>query len=451
MRDLPGCSAIDRRDPLPAPLRCWLEAGLGDDLGEVRLHRGPAAARLAAEAGGLACAIGGRDIFLGDVPAAFRRAVIAHEAAHILQQRRAGPAVPGHAAEAEAHRAARAVLAGGMQAPRLGLDPRDPACWGEAGHYYTVYYVALAANVPDGDAYNIAFWAQVADEVEELNAVPAGLAMAWEDVTSYAGDRYHDFEVGFSNFNREIILELQRGMPGGPVYVPGRAVPQYKRSQSYSDWLDVQRGLHALTGRAAESETTRRTQITLSYKPSRGQIFQFGLSLHPLGDSFAHRNGERMYDPPEGHGLHGHTPDELGDHRRKLYHLYVRKLHEVMTGGFGTAGSARLSADQAVAALDTIIPPRPTPDQIRVAAMAASMSRNPFAYSQALKAYGPDEKTQIRQIRGLASGLGGGITTAYNPERFESVDFSDFKAPSGISVPTTLVMEARRLSREWSY
>ena len=56
-------------------------------------------------------------------------------------------------------------------------DAAQPLCWEEAGHYYTVYYVALACGVPNDDAMRIAFWTQFPDEVSELDAVKAGFDM----------------------------------------------------------------------------------------------------------------------------------------------------------------------------------------------------------------------------------------------------------------------------------
>lgn len=443
--------------PLPAPLRQRLEAAFGADLGDIRLHTGPAAARLAAQAGGIACALGGRDVFLGPVPPRKRAAILAHEVAHLCQQRRPGPAAP-RAAEAEARLAAAAVLAGGRFAPRIALDPRMPACWGEAGHYYTVYFCALAAGILDPVAYRLAFWTQMADEIDELNAVPAGIEMVAEDVTSWPSDLMDSAAAAFANLENAIVNRVLADVPGGQYFMRPQAIPRRERSDAYFTWLNVQQGLHALTGRECEAETRRRVEITLSYRPFAGQEFEFGLSLHPLGDSFAHRddaNG-RMFAPPLGHGPHGHEPDVLGEHRRALYRRYVATLHQVLTRAAGTTRTAPLTEEATVAALDSIIPVRRSlsEDQIR------ALSRRPGREGtdpllQAIRANArasePDEERQIAQIRALALEHIGQRMHPYQPERFDSAAFGDFRAPPSIAVPLALVQRALVLARDWAY
>uniref|UniRef100_UPI0018DFEDA2 hypothetical protein n=1 Tax=Neoroseomonas rubea TaxID=2748666 RepID=UPI0018DFEDA2 len=360
------------------------------------------------------------------------------------------------AAEREAERAARAAIVGRRAAIGLALDPRDPACWGEAGHYYTVYFVALAAGIGDPLAYRLAFWTQMADEIDELNAVPAGIEMVKEDIASYASDRYADMVAGYANFERSILAEVFRNSPYAQHVVPPPAIARYERSEAYFNWLNVQRGLHALTGRECEAETRRRMDISGAYNPSRGQEFEFGLSLHPLGDSFAHRDDSngRMFAPPLGHGPKGHEPDVLGEHRRALYRRYVGTLHQVLTRAAGTTRGAPLSEAATVAALDTIIPVRRSlsDDQIR------ALSRRPgkegydpllSAMRANARASEPDEEKQIAQIRGLARSEIGVAMQPYQPETFDSGAFSSFRAPPGISVPLAYVQRAMVLAREW--
>lgn len=443
--------------PLPDPLRQRLEAAFGIGLGHIRLHTGPAAARLAADAGGIACALGGREIFLGPIPPDHRAAVLAHEVVHLLQQRLPGRAAPA-AAEAEAHLAAAAVLAGRRVGPRIALDPREPACWGEAGHYYTVYFCALAAGILDPVAYRLAFWTQMADEIDELNAVPAGIEMVTEDITSWPSDLFDRASAAYANLENAIVNRALANVPGGHHFMRPRAIPRRERSDAYFTWLNVQQGLHALTGRECEAETRRRVEITLSYRPLAGEEFEFGLSLHPLGDSFAHRddaNG-RMFAPPLGHGPHGHEPDVLGEHRRALYRRYVATLHQVLTRAAGTARTAPLTEEATVAALDSIIPVRRSlsEDQIR------ALSRRPGKEGmdpllQAMRANArasePDEERQIAQIRALAQQEIGQRMHVYEPERFDSAAFGDFRAPPSVAVPFALVQRALVLARDWAY
>jgi hypothetical protein len=99
-----------------------MEARFGQDLGDVQVHTGAEAASAAASLGAKAFAVG-RDVIFGDgqytPDSAEGRTLIAHELAHVVQQRNAAPTVSpvigsrnGHA-ESEASAAAARVAAGG--------------------------------------------------------------------------------------------------------------------------------------------------------------------------------------------------------------------------------------------------------------------------------------------------------------------------------------------------
>jgi hypothetical protein len=86
----------ERRDgaPLPTGVRTVMEDSFGETLGDVRLHRGPAAHR-AARAIGARAYTAGSDIVLGDRVSTAelnhpRSRLLAHELTHVLQHRRAG-------------------------------------------------------------------------------------------------------------------------------------------------------------------------------------------------------------------------------------------------------------------------------------------------------------------------------------------------------------------------
>lgn len=76
---------------LPATDRHYFERRFGKDLSDVRLHEGPHAAAAASGMGARAFAAG-RDVGLG-AGVTDRRATLAHEIAHVLQQGAAGPAI----------------------------------------------------------------------------------------------------------------------------------------------------------------------------------------------------------------------------------------------------------------------------------------------------------------------------------------------------------------------
>jgi len=131
---------------LPAALATPLARHLGADLSGVRLHTGAEAARAVAAAGARRAFASGEHIVVGDpafapTSAAGRR-LLAHEAAHVVQQRGGTPMarVDPVPLEAEAQRSAHAFGAGLSNAPiRSGSAPAgalqrdDPAPGAPAG------------------------------------------------------------------------------------------------------------------------------------------------------------------------------------------------------------------------------------------------------------------------------------------------------------------------------
>jgi Domain of unknown function (DUF4157) len=94
----------DEVRPLAPRLRDRLEQRLGANLSRVRVHHGPEAAREAARRGAVAFTRG-RDVFLGETVEPNDPHVLAHEAAHTVQQAAAGAHDAPAALEAEAQAA----------------------------------------------------------------------------------------------------------------------------------------------------------------------------------------------------------------------------------------------------------------------------------------------------------------------------------------------------------
>jgi hypothetical protein len=93
--------------PLEPPLRRRMESQLGHDFSDVRVHADARAADSARAVGALAYTVG-RDVVLGGGGAGGER-LLAHELAHVVQQRGSGPPRPEAVDEAEAERAAAGV------------------------------------------------------------------------------------------------------------------------------------------------------------------------------------------------------------------------------------------------------------------------------------------------------------------------------------------------------
>ena len=127
--------------PLPDEVRERLEPAFATGIGDARVHRGAAANAVADRLGARAVTIGSDILFARGAYAPGTqqgRLLIAHELAHVLQQRQATVSLTlaaGTSAETEADRAADAVVAGrpvgaigpAPAAPLRAGDPADPA------------------------------------------------------------------------------------------------------------------------------------------------------------------------------------------------------------------------------------------------------------------------------------------------------------------------------------
>lgn len=119
--------------PLDPGARAYMEPRFGEDLGGVRVHTDARAAMSAGAVGARAYTVGSHMVFAqGEYAPATGggRHLLAHELAHVIQQRRggslspqaAGPALGEGAAEREASRAASAAASGG-RAGRISATP----------------------------------------------------------------------------------------------------------------------------------------------------------------------------------------------------------------------------------------------------------------------------------------------------------------------------------------
>lgn len=120
--------------PMDAPLRTEMEARLGADFSDVRLHTGPAASRSAAQFGARAYT-SGSDVVIGAGGADLH--TLAHELTHVIQQR-TGPVAgtdngaglsvsdPADRDERAAEENARTVMSGPVPEPAEEAGPEEP-------------------------------------------------------------------------------------------------------------------------------------------------------------------------------------------------------------------------------------------------------------------------------------------------------------------------------------
>jgi hypothetical protein len=153
--------------PLAPGVRRTMEARLGHSFADVRVHSDGAAAGAARALGARAFAVGddvvfGADQFALSTPRG--RALLAHELAHVVQQRGPGEGDPARA-EAEASSAGRDVAAGRAFAPRERTGPQ-------------------LARQEEGETD-----VQVAEEGALRAERPAEVAMFKEEQLSFARDR----------------------------------------------------------------------------------------------------------------------------------------------------------------------------------------------------------------------------------------------------------------------
>lgn len=184
--------------------------------------------------------------------------------------------------------------------PTILYDPTGN--YGEAGHFYTVYFASLAAGFDRDTAFRNAVYAQMPDEINALDAIHQQISA---------------------------------------LTAPGGMVRWTQRERDL-----VQRGLHSLTGDPSKQERSTTALALTQFEPG---TMEFGFLLHRFGDTYAHSvrgNESQVYDTGMGHAIHGHTPDQI-HMRPDLYRTYTRNLFGTLNQIATTRGlTPRLSQEQ---------------------------------------------------------------------------------------------------------
>jgi len=178
--------------------------------------------------------------------------------------------------------------------PTVFIDPTGK--YGEEGHYYTTYFVALAVGYNADEARQLAVFSQFPDEVEASDAVALQ--------TRAVGDT-------FLNSKRLRLSDVD-----SQYWTKGR-VEQRERTS-------VQQSTHSLTGGDSELETQRAVKSVIGAK----DLAITGVAIHRLGDTFSHRridDESKLYVTGDGHRKDGHKPDQI-HLRPRLYGEYVSVL-----------------------------------------------------------------------------------------------------------------------------
>ncbi|MDR6413494.1 RHS repeat-associated protein [Pseudarthrobacter sulfonivorans] len=215
--------------------------------------------------------------------------------------------------------------------------------YGTAGHYYTVLFVSLAAGFSPQRAFENAFFAQLPDQIESVHAVSAGLRFG-QGVANNMGNAVRSVAQDAQALPSGIGEWLENGFRGLLGVSPGMNEERLSRDrQRHSEqeaWsaiaantADVQSGFHVLNSRSTATERPYRQAITLSLS---GDPVGQGLSLHPVGDSYAHSmldDPKHLYPPVTGHSIElweGHEPDKIS-RRPRLYENYVLSLTRLLS------------------------------------------------------------------------------------------------------------------------
>jgi hypothetical protein len=182
--------------------------------------------------------------------------------------------------------------------PARYTDPTG--LWDEAGHFYTTYIIAKASGMTNAQAFELAYYSQLPDEVPTYDATHAGKQLIGNEAFRIAGAGLSPTDISFYN--------------------------------------DIQQLLHSLhTG----DVNTRRKCLQDLLKGGGLEPWEMGLIIHALGDAYAHtyRDDQGVlhpYGPGIGHGFKNvpqfASPDDIANHPA-TYRNYVRALYGVLSPG----------------------------------------------------------------------------------------------------------------------
>jgi hypothetical protein len=397
---------VDRGDPLELSLRRFMEDKFDANFSDVRVHHSKTADAINRIHGSIAFTIynriGFRSGFDEECGELFNY-VLAHELVHVLQKRRPirhlkkAPSLAP--LEREAGVVADAALTDQKPIVRATDIPGLPRFWGPAGHYWTVYLISMIADWSFDDSLDNAFYAQMPDQVQELDA-------------KVAGYNYYKKWLKAPPVFKDI-----RDDPNGP----------------FEAFTNIQRGLHALTGRKPEDETSIRIKILNSLSPGS---FEYALALHPFGDSFAHRDAKEktMFAAHLGHGVEKIRRNEKGwpvglqdptwpDHinnnkRADLYERYGLAMFDILGAGLNKENQEKK---------------RP-----KVKGYLQEIAKQ------------PDEGSQIIKIDSITYNETGFSHVGYSPEYEDCLPWKGF-IKNHPERPGDLFMRAKWCARNWAW
>jgi len=300
--------------------------------------------------------------------------------------------------------------------------------YAEAGHFYTVYFVSLAAGFSPEVAYRNAFYAQMPDEVHEFDAKELEIDYL-SSFRMHAGAAIEGVQRKMAEMGRSLddtmraIVDLPPNFGSIPLGENQSRLIGMKGNRD-----NVQTGLHTLTGGSSAYERSFRESNIRNLTPG---TLEFGFNLHAYGDSFAHSTFDNegvYYEPGIGHAVEvfssrisGTSPDEIV-RRKELYYDYVDHLYQVLSEMAKAQG----------------LTPRLSREKVREMAEIISFRRN-------------DQK-QIEVIRALTKVMMGVEMKEYSPELEDVLHMEDFASrhPKEVPDPDDALQRGLTKSNTWS-
>ena len=274
------------------------------------------------------------------------------------------------------------------------FDPNGRAA--EAGHYRTAYLAAIIAGYDYDVAAKIAFYAQMPDEVLELDAKTKG----------------------FEFLGAAMATNVDKNT----------------KQKIYAQTVDVQAGGHALTGEVAEVERANRRRIVESLKPGTAL---HGAAVHAYQDSYFHerRDVNAMPYSPLGHGPF--TSYDLISRNQGRWEQSFRGLLEVLKEQAPSGAKMRLSPQE----IEVMIS--------EVKAVAQKWRGTPAEASEA----GIRQVIEKWTMEAAGQGnwmLGGMLLSRYDPEAQGASNWSEFTKAHPEMTKDIQLPDILNAYKEWS-
>ncbi len=159
----------------------------------------------------------------------------------------------------------------------------------------------------------MAVYCQLPDQAIELDAAVGGLILVRD---------------------RHIVVDLAASIPGTGVASDTVHNADRSSQKDPATLRAIQSGLHCFTGRPGQDETNIRRRIIDDMAPGEDNMVEFGVALHALGDSYAHRkNTDYMCRVPYGHAFEGgEERDVVGPDNAERFRAYCSNLYDALKG-----------------------------------------------------------------------------------------------------------------------